>query len=375
MIKTDANFSGSNDKQAAQTNNVTANLDMISQLSLNMGQRLDKAVTEIEEINSETRILALNAKIEAARTDSGSKAFGVVAAEMSNVSKRTSAAAKKLDTEVHADIGELSRVINELGTNIRGTRLTDLAHVNIELIDRNLYERSCDVRWWATDSSLIDALTHKTSEAQSYACSRMGTILDSYTVYYDIVLCNIEGTVIANGRPERYPSIGTNQSHAPWFKAAMATTSGTEFGFQSGHRSESLAGGQMTLVYSCTVREGGKSEGHPLGVLGIVFNWESLGQTVVKSTQISEDERGFSRICIVDRTGLILADTEDHMLIESLETGHRRILTEKSKAFIIVPYRGTDYILAYAFSPGFETYATGWHSIVLQRLHHEKTHK
>ena len=28
---------------------------------------------------------------------------------------------------------------------------------NIDLIDRNLYERSCDVRWWATDSSVVDA--------------------------------------------------------------------------------------------------------------------------------------------------------------------------------------------------------------------------
>ncbi len=30
-----------------------------------------------------------------------------------------------------------------------GERLVDLALNAIEIIDRNLYERSCDVRWWA----------------------------------------------------------------------------------------------------------------------------------------------------------------------------------------------------------------------------------
>jgi hypothetical protein len=25
----------------------------------------------------------------------------------------------------------------------------------IEIIDRNLYERTCDVRWWATDSAVV----------------------------------------------------------------------------------------------------------------------------------------------------------------------------------------------------------------------------
>ena len=34
----------------------------------------------------------------------------------------------------------------------QGARLADLALNAIEIIDRNLYERTCDVRWWATDS-------------------------------------------------------------------------------------------------------------------------------------------------------------------------------------------------------------------------------
>ena len=37
----------------------------------------------------------------------------------------------------------------------RGERMVDLALNAVELIDRNLYERTCDVRWWATDSAVV----------------------------------------------------------------------------------------------------------------------------------------------------------------------------------------------------------------------------
>lgn len=39
---------------------------------------------------------------------------------------------------------------------LRGERMVDLALDAVELIDRNLYERTCDVRWWATDSAVVD---------------------------------------------------------------------------------------------------------------------------------------------------------------------------------------------------------------------------
>ena len=36
--------------------------------------------------------------------------------------------------------------------------MVDLALNAIEFIDRNLYERTCDVRWWATDSAVVDCV-------------------------------------------------------------------------------------------------------------------------------------------------------------------------------------------------------------------------
>jgi len=194
----------------------------------------------------------------------------------------------------------------------------------------------------------------------------MGVILDSYTVYYDLVVCDLNGKVVANGRPDRYRSIGTNQATATWFQSALATRDGTQFGFQSVHRSPSLAGGEFILVYSCAIREEGKVNGHPIGVLGIVFNWESLAQTIVRNTQISATEKSSTRVCMVDDSGLVLADTSNRLVAEKLELPDQSNIFRQKKSFCMVNYQGRPHIIAHALSPGFETYATGWHSLVIQ---------
>ncbi|MFK5283867.1 hypothetical protein ACI3PL_30250, partial [Lacticaseibacillus paracasei] len=73
---------------------------------------------------------------------------------------------------------------------------------------RNLYERTCDVRWWATDSAIVNALHELDGPTAAYASQRLRVILNAYTVYHDLVICDREGKVIANGRPDIYGSVG-----------------------------------------------------------------------------------------------------------------------------------------------------------------------
>ncbi len=103
-----------------------------------------------------------------------------------------------------------------------GSRLVDLALNAIEIIDRNLYERTCDVRWWATDSAIVDAAADASDSHCSYASKRLGVILSAYTVYLDLWLCDMDGRIIANGRPERYNVKGLDVSREPWFARAAA---------------------------------------------------------------------------------------------------------------------------------------------------------
>ena len=348
------------------TEGIAASLRNICGVSGAIEQRLRSAVGQIEMINLQTKLLSFNAQIEAAHAGVAGRAFEVVAREMVALSGRTAESAQQLDEETQRDIRVLNEMIDQVGSTVRGTRLSDLAFTNIDLIDRNLYERSCDVRWWATDASCVDAA--RDPEKAGHAGRRLGVILDSYTVYYDIVLCDVGGRIIANGRPEKFACGGTDQSSTGWFQSAMATRSGAEFGFQGLHCSPTLAGGHMVLVYSAMVREGGRAEGAPLGCLGIVFNWEALAQTIVLATQVGEAEKKRTRVLIVDENKRVIADNQGRHLQEEFALKDFEELLACKKGYAVQMIERRPHLIAYASSPGFETYATGWHSFILQPL-------
>ncbi len=346
----------------------SASPERIAQLADQLVVRMKQSSGAIAKINSQTRLLSFNAQIEAARAGGTTgAAFGVVASAIRDLSDKTSVISEDMGRETAQANSRLQGIIQSLATNVRGTRLSDLALTNIDLIDRNLYERSCDVRWWATDSSGVEALTKRTDEAYRFCSHRFGVILNSYTVYYDLVLCDLDGKVVANGRPAQFSSVGSQYASSPWFQSALATRSGEEFGFQSVHQSQ-LAGGKRVLVYSCCVREGGDVQGRPLGVLGIVFHWDALAQTIVHATPLSAEEKGMTRICIVDDAGLALADSHNRALQDIVSVPNWTQIKAAKKGFAVSVYEGRDCCIGYASSPGYETYATGWHSLLIQRL-------
>jgi hypothetical protein len=336
----------------------------ITRYVTDLSSMLTDAIDEISDINSNTRLLALNARIEAARAGEAGAAFSVVAGEVQALSEKTSGVANDLATKTNKSIAELSHII---GTSVRGTRLSDIALTNIDLIDRNLYERSCDVRWWATDSSVVEALSNGTAQACQFACDRLGVILNSYTVYVDLVLADTEGNIIANGRRAQFKSIGRNVADQEWFISALRTNSGEEFGFQTAHRSD-LIDRQPALVYSCGVRQDGLAHGPLIGVLGIIFNWEALAQTIMKAVPLGAAEKSISRCCITDSTGHVLADSDEKHLIDTLDVQALAEAYTRKKGFFVAPYQGRRCCIGYAKAPGFETYTTGWHSLIIQPI-------
>jgi hypothetical protein len=344
-----------------------ANPEKIAALANDLSRQMQRAVKQINDLNVQSRFLSFNAQIEAARSGVAGTTFAVVALEMRELSDSTARIADSVSQETGTAIAELQQISTELATNVRGNRLRDLALVNIDLIDRNLYERSCDCRWWATDASLVEALTQRTPAAYQYAAQRMNIILKAYTVYFDLVLADAQGTIVANGRSDQYRSQGSNQWNSAWFQSAMKTASGEEFGFESVHES-SLVAGERVLIYSAGIRENGDLNGKLLGVLGIVFRWDALAQAIVENTPMSQLEKSQSRVCIVDSSGLILADTEGRQLQEHLDLAQFASIIKSAKHFSTVNVNNEPCCVAHARSPGFETYATGWHSLIIQRL-------
>lgn len=340
----------------------------IALLAQTIQDRLGESIGAIEDVNQDIHVLSINAKIQAARAGLAGAGFAVVADAVRQLVNRTQGITANLEAQVSHTLAELTSMNETLSHRVRGQRLSQIASTAIDIVDRNLYERSCDVRWWATDDALVKALTHETPQNLRHASRRLGIILDSYTVYLDLVLCGLDGRVRANGRPDLWNSVDLSVGDQEWFLSALRTSSGGEFGFEGVHSSP-LVGGKRVLVYSCQVRKAGESTGEPLGVLGIVFDWDALGSVVVdRSAQtlaVETDRRVSVFLSYAD--GRIVASSERSRVGQKAVVPGWEDIPRLQVGFSDGPgFDGKSTLAGYAVSQGFETYRTGWYCVALE---------
>jgi hypothetical protein len=320
-------------------------------------------IQEIKRVTGTTRMLSLNALIEASRAGESGRGFAVVANEVKNVSETIDAITQSLEGELFSTLRDLMSVGDTLVQDLRGSRLADLALNMIDIIDRNHYERSCDVRWWATDSAVVDCLAHATPEARSFASKRLGVILNSYTVYLDLWIADASGKVVANGRPDRYSrAVGADVSRESWFRDAMACRDGSEFAMADVSVNQHL-GNSLVATYATAIRAGGENNGKPLGAMGIFFDWRPQAEAVVKGVRLSDEEWARTRCLLVDQNLRVLAASDAKG--ELSET-----ISLKTGAGTMGSYAdGSGRIVGYSLTPGYETYrGMGWYGVILQEL-------
>ena len=344
-------------------------LDRVIELTKLMASDTDKALNMINTINRKTEFLAINALIEASRAGDSGKGFQVVAESIDVLATKTKEAVETMRKETIAKMEELGKVIQEQSQNIKGNRLSDIALTNIDLIDRNLYERTADVRWWATDDILVKALVDKSTDSYNEAKQRLATILKSYTVYADLVLLDIDGNAVANGKPHEFDLSGRNYGGKLWFHTAMRSANGDEYGFQGVHRS--ATSGMHTMTFSCKIHEDGDINKRCIGVLAAVFNWDSLAKRIMEDTPLNEDEKGNTRVCIVDTDGTVLADSHNKVLADKISFPKMDELFKEKKSYKIIKQKGEWQLICHGQSSGYETYSSGWHSLIINTLNRE----
>lgn len=335
--------------------------ERVVRLADEVGRVTGEKLQGIEQVARSTKMLALNALIESARVGDAGAGFAVVAREVGEIADRARALSEELSSELQPRIAELTDLGHQLVERVRGQRLADLALNVIELMDRNLYERSCDVRWWATDPAFVDALTVGDPAAAQHAGGRLATILRSYTVYLDLWLADADGRVVARAASGHGGSavVGADVRDQPWFRAAMATRSGDDYAALDVARDPLL--GAPTATYATAVREGGRPDGRPVGALGVFFDWDRQAQAIVDGVRLEPGERDRTRVLILDRAGLVLAASDRTGVLAErvpLRTGDQATGS----------YVDEDVTVGFAVTPGYETYAgLGWYGALVQR--------
>jgi hypothetical protein len=331
-------------------------LELSERLSTVAGLRIG----EISTVNRMAKMLSVNALIVAARAGEAGKPFAVVAEEFKKISAEIDVIAASMESEVAADLAELTAVGSGILEHLRGQRFADLALNAIEIVDRNLSERTCDVRWWATDAAVVDCLQSPSPEKAKHASKRLGIILDAYTVYLDLWICDTAGRVVATGRPTRYPKTAQlSAAQAPWFQQAMRTTSGADFA-ACDVQLEPALNDAAVATYATAIRAGGEADGKVIGVLGVHFDWRPQAQAVVEGVRLTDSERARSRVLILDQAHRVLAASDGRGVLSE-------IINLDVSGGSMGCYVDKGQTIGYALTPGYETYAgMGWYGCVQQ---------
>src|ERR1700759_3703523 len=285
---------------------------LINRLTAEVNQIAVDKTKSIQQITNQMKMLALNALIESSRAGAQGAGFAVVAQEVRGVGQQVETIARELESQLTKRTGDLVSSIDRMSQRSRGERMVDLSLNAVELIDRNLYERTCDVRWWATDSAVVEGAAAPSPATVNHVSERLGVILGAYTVYLDLWLCDLNGNGIANGRADKFKVVGQNVASSKWFREARDLHSGDDY-VASDIECQPLLGGAQVATYCASVRAEGKANGKPLGVLAIHFDWEPQARAIVQGIRVGDNDK--ARVLLVDSNFRVIAASDGKGLL------------------------------------------------------------
>ncbi|HZY69286.1 MAG TPA: cache domain-containing protein [Devosia sp.] len=232
----------------------------------------------------------------------------------------------------------------------------------MQLIVRNLYERTADVRWWATDPSIWQALYDPNPHNLALATQRLRVIHRYYTVYSDLVLVDAKGRAVATANPLYRSAVNSiDYRTADWFRRAVALPSGDQYVADEVRHSRSQSGRQV-LIYATAVRDQGQTHGTPLGALGVYFDWEVQGTAIVEDgTALTAGERTRTELMLIDGKDRVIAGSNRSRLFTQFKVG------DPGKRGSYVDADG--HLVAFARTRGYQEYdGQGWMGVIRQRL-------
>lgn len=146
----------------------------------------------------------------------------------------------------------------------------NMAALAIDIMDRNLYERANDCRWWALTTTFRSLMCKKALQTQdvSEISSVLQYINSLYTVYGNIIVFDTQGRVVAVSNQQEQHLQGQVLTE-PWVKKALALRSAQDY-VVSDFVSTSLYGDLPSYIYAAAIHD--MDEGQVLGGIGIVFD-------------------------------------------------------------------------------------------------------
>jgi chemotaxis signal transduction protein len=289
-----------------------------------------------------------------------------------DVNARNSSFAKVLLWEIGSTGIRTRKVFIESTTNLYQTVVSSVlrdcsaqASLAIEVMDRNLYERANDCRWWALTAAFRDALS-RLRQGESPPLEPLSEILRTinglYTVYSNLVLFDASGRIVAVSNPVYAGMIGQTLPH-DWARQTLGLPD-TDSYCVSPFSPSPLYDERPTYVYSAAIREigtGSATGTAPVGGIAIVFDAAPqfaamLHDALPRGEDGSIAEGAFA--VFAERDGTVIASTDETLSCGMRLEIPREFLDVQQAAGCsnIIAFRDRYYALGSRLSVGYREY-------------------
>ncbi len=255
-----------------------------------------------------------------------------------------------------------ARSIRHLNETVVSSMLDDCgaqAALAIDIMDRNLYERANDCRWWALTSLFRATLSQP--EVSAADGERMCAVLDAinrlYTVYTDLLLFDRSGRVVAVSNAASRGLVGRALDDE-WVAHTLRLRDTQQYAVST-FAPTPLYADRSTYVYCAAVRDV-RGQGN-VGGVAIVFDSEPQFEAML-SDALPRDQGGAVREgCLglfVQRDGRIVASTDRRYPVGDRFELHERVraLAAGEQVSMIVRLDGALWALGARMSSGYREY-------------------
>jgi chemotaxis signal transduction protein len=230
------------------------------------------------------------------------------------------------------------------------------ARLAIDIMDRNLYERANDCRWWALDGVLRQVLAQPAEQRDaSAAAAVLARINGLYTVYSLLVLFDTQGEVIAVSDPAAVQWRGQTLDE-PWVRETLSLRDSQSYA-ASVHTPSPLYGDRATYVFAAALRSP-DAQARVVGGIAIVFDGEPQFEAMSRDSLPQGSESQSAASLLVTRSGKVVSSSDTRWAVGSnapLPPG-LPTLARGAADTAVIDIDGTAYAAGYSMSGGYREY-------------------
>ncbi len=227
------------------------------------------------------------------------------------------------------------RASSELLTTVASGLLGEarfLADLSVDVLDRNLYERANDCRWWATSPVLATMDAHAARKTLAH-------INGLYTVYANLLLFDAHGVVIAASRDT---SVEGRQLTNAWVADCLKLRDPMRYAVSAFEPSD-LYGGAGTYVYAAPVLV----DGSAVGGVALVFDSTPQFEAMLRAA-LPKTAGSIAAFCrrdgaVISRTGELPVTLPKSVLSLTAGQSWSGVLDEGGQSFVVGATAGSGY--------------------------------